>query len=235
MLILRIDKLSKRFGELVALRDVSFEVERGEVFGIAGPNGAGKTTLFNLISGAIKGSGRIIFNDIDIHKLSPEEICHKGIARTFQIPVVFPTLSVFQNIEVGAYFGTQGANAERDDIEQIMHFLDLHGKTNAPAGEIDLFSKKLTMLGAALATKPELLLLDEPVGGLSPAESMQFMEFTKRINQELGITVLVIEHLMKVLTGISHRLMILSYGEQISVGDPRNVMEDKKVIKAYLA
>lgn len=233
-MILRVEKVSKRFGELVAVKDVSFEVERGEVFGIAGPNGAGKTTLFNLITGAVRGSGEIFFDNVNIHGLRPDEICHRGIGRIFQIPVVFPTLTVFQNLEVGAYFGTQGAHGGKQDISKVIDFVGLQGKKNALAGEIDLLSKKLTMLGAALATRPRLLLLDEPVGGLSPMESRQFVELVGRINQKLGVTLIVIEHLMKVLTEISHRLMILSYGVQICIGHPREVLEDREVIKAYL-
>ena len=233
-MILRLEKASKRFGELFAVRGISFEVKKGEIFGIAGPNGAGKTTLFNLIAGALRGSGKIIFDGEDIHGLRPDQICYKGIARIFQIPVVFPTLTVFQNVEVGAHFGTHGAQSGKESVDEIINFLELQGKENAVAGGIDLYVKKLTMLGAALATKPKLLLLDEPVGGLSPMESRHFVELVGKINQELGVTIIVIEHLMKVLTEISHRLMILSYGEQICIGPPKEVMKDREVIKAYL-
>ncbi len=233
-MILRLEKVDKRFGELVAVRGISFEVKGGEIFGLAGPNGAGKTTLFNLITGILRGSGKIIFNGEDIHGLRPDKICCKGIARIFQIPVVFPTLTVIQNLEVGAHFGTYGAQSGKESVDEIIDFLGLQGKENAVAGQIDLYDKKLTMLGAALATKPKLLLLDEPVGGLSPMETRHFVEFVGKINQELGVTIIVIEHLMKVLTEISHRLMILSYGEQICIGPPKEVMKDKGVIEAYL-
>lgn len=234
-MILRVEKANKRFGELVAVKDVSFEVEKGEIFGIAGPNGSGKTTLFNLISGALRGSGNIVFDNLNISGLRPDQICQKGIARTFQIPVAFPTLTVFRNVEVGAYFGVQGTQRKKEIINEVINFVGLQGKENVVAAGIDLFSKKMTMLAAALATKPKLLLLDEVVAGLSPTETSQFVELVGKINRELGITIMVIEHLMKVLTEICQRLMILHYGEQICIGPPKEVTENSRVREIYLA
>jgi len=233
--ILHVEKANKRFGELVAVKDVSFEVEKGEIFGIAGPNGSGKTTLFNLISGMLRGSGNIVFDNQNISGLRPDQICQKGIARTFQIPVVFPTLTVSRNVEVGAYFGTQGTQREKGIINEVINFVGLQGKENVVAAGIDLFSKKMTMLAAALATKPKLLLLDEVVAGLSPTETSQFVELVGKINRELGITIMVIEHLMKVLTEICQRLMIIHYGEQICIGPPKEVTENSRVREIYLA
>lgn len=234
-MILHVEKAHKHFGELVAVKDVSFEVEKGEIFGIAGPNGSGKTTLFNLISGMLRGSGNIVFDNQNISSLRPDQICQKGIARTFQIPVVFPTLTVFRNVEVGAYFGTQGTQREKGIINEVINFVGLQGKENVVAAGIDLFSKKMTMLAAALATKPKLLLLDEVVAGLSPTETSQFVELVGKINRELGITIMVIEHLMKVLTEICQRLMIVHYGEQICIGPPKEVTENSRVREIYLA
>jgi len=233
--ILHVEKAHKHFGELVAVKDVSFEVEKGEIFGIAGPNGSGKTTLFNLISGMLRGSGNIVFDNQNISGLRPDQICQKGIARTFQIPVVFPTLTVSRNVEVGAYFGTQGTQREKGIINEVINFVGLQGKENVVAAGIDLFSKKMTMLAAALATKPKLLLLDEVVAGLSPTETSQFVELVGKINRELGITIMVIEHLMKVLTEICQRLMIIHYGEQICIGPPKEVTENSRVREIYLA
>jgi len=233
--ILHVEKAHKHFGELVAVKDVSFEVEKGEIFGIAGPNGSGKTTLFNLISGMLRGSGNIVFDNQNISGLRPDQICQKGIARTFQIPVVFPTLTVFRNVEVGAYFGTQGTQRKKEIINEVINFVGLQGKENVVAAGIDLFSKKMTMLAAALATKPKLLLLDEVVAGLSPTETSQFVELVGKINRELGITIMVIEHLMKVLTEICQRLMIVHYGEQVCIGPPKEVMENSRVREIYLA
>lgn len=237
-MILQVEKANKCFGELVAVKDVSFEVEKGEIFGIAGPNGSGKTTLFNLISGALRGSGNIVFDNLNISSLRPDQICQKGIARTFQIPVAFPTLTVFRNVEVGAYFGIQGTRRKKEIkeiINEVISFVGLQGKENVVAAGIDLFSKKMTMLAAALATKPKLLLLDEVVAGLSPTETSQFVELVGKINRELGVTIMVIEHLMKVLTEICQRLMILHYGEQICIGPPKEVTENSKVREIYLA
>lgn len=234
MAILRCEKVTKRFGELAAVKDLSFEVEKGEIFGIAGPNGAGKTTLFNVITGFYRGSGDIIFDNVNIARLRPHQICQKGIARTFQIPQLFLTLPMVENVRVGAHFGVWGAHDERASINEAISWVGLQGKENVIAANLNLFDKKLTMLAAALATKPKLLLLDEPIGGLSPTEVSQCMTLFKKINQELGLTIIVIEHLMKVLTELSQRLMILQNGEKICIGPPQEVTKDKRVIEVYL-
>jgi branched-chain amino acid transport system ATP-binding protein len=183
----------------------------------------------------LRGSGNIVFDNQNISGLRPDQVCQKGIARTFQIPVVFPTLTVSRNVEVGAYFGTQGTQRKKGIINEVINFVGLQGKENVVAAGIDLFSKKMTMLAAALATKPKLLLLDEVVAGLSPTETSQFVELVGKINRELGITIMVIEHLMKVLTEICQRLMIVHYGEQICIGPPKEVTENSRVREIYLA
>ena len=232
--ILEVKSLNKSFGELAAVKDLSFEVERGEVFGIAGPNGAGKTTLFNVITGFYQGSGDIIFGGRSIKGLRPHQVCHKGIARTFQIPQLFLTLPMVENVKVGAHFGVRGARGEREGIREAINLVGLQGKENVIAANLNLFDKKLAMLAAALATKPKLLLLDEPIGGLSPTEVRQTITLFQKINQELGLTIIVIEHLMKVLAELSHRLMILHNGEKICIGSPQEVTKDKRVIEVYL-
>ena len=234
MRILQVSNLTQCFGQLVAVNNLSFEVEKGEIFGIAGPNGAGKSTLFNVITGFYRGSGDIIFDGRSIRGLRPHQICHKGIARTFQIPQPFLTLPMVENVKVGAHFGVRGAHDEREGIKEAINLVGLQGKENVIAANLNLFDKKRTMLAAALATKPRLLLLDEPIGGLSPTESKQFIALVKKINQELGLTVIVIEHLMKVLTELSQRLMILQSGEKICIGPPQEVTKDKRVIEVYL-
>ena len=234
MKILRCENVTQRFGELAAVKNLSFEVEKGEIFGIAGPNGAGKTTLFNLITGFYRGSGNIIFDNVSIMVLRPHQVCHKGIARTFQIPQLFLTLPVVDNVKVGAHFGVRGAKKEKENIDEVINLVGLQGKENVIAANLNLFDKKLTMLAAALATKPKLLLLDEPIGGLSPTEVRQFVALVQKINQELGLTVIIIEHLMKVLTEVSQRLMILHNGEKICIGPPQEVTKDKRVIEVYL-
>jgi len=234
MAILRCEKVTQRFGELTAVKDLSFEVEKGEIFGIAGPNGAGKSTLFNVITGFYRGSGEIIFDGRNIRGLRPHQICHMGIARTFQIPELFLTLPLVDNVRVGAHFGVRGAKDERELINEAINLVGLQGKENVSAANLNLFDKKLTLLAAALATKPKLLLLDEPIGGLSPTETRDFITLFQKINQELGLTLIVIEHLMKVLTELSQRLMILQNGEEICIGPPQEVTKDKRVIEVYL-
>lgn len=236
MAILQVKNLNKSFGDLAAVRNLSFEVERGEVFGISGPNGSGKTTLFNLITGMLRGSGEIIYEGLSINELSAAQVCHRGIARTFQITLVFPTMTVFENVKVGVHFGAPGATKRnlRENIDKTINLVGLRGKEDAIAANLNLFDKKMTMLAIALATEPRLLLLDEPAGGLSPTEIRQFIQLIQTINTQLGITIIVIEHLMKVIMTLTHRLMILHNGEKLVVGYPREVAEDTRVREIYL-
>ncbi len=216
------------------LHGVSLNVEDGSIVALLGANGAGKTTLFNLITGFYQGSGDIVFDNVNISRLRPHQICQKGIARTFQIPQLFSNLAVIENVRVGAHFGAPGVKNELEIINEAISFVGLQGKEGIIAANLNLFDKKRTMLAAALATKPRLLLLDEPIGGLSPAEVSQSMTLFQKINKELGLTVIVIEHLMKVLMGLSQRLMILHNGEKICIGPPQEVTKDKRVIEVYL-
>jgi branched-chain amino acid transport system ATP-binding protein len=231
--VLEVKQLTKRFGELAAVKNLSFEVEKGEIFGVAGPNGAGKTTLFNVISGVYSGTGEIIFEGQPISGLRPYQICHRGLVRTFQIPTVFSTMTLYDNVRVGAHFGNDGQDEDKI-IGDALDFVGLRGKENVEAKHLCLFDKKLTMLAAALATQPRLLMLDEPIGGLSPVEIGKSISLFKKINQEMRVTLIVIEHLMSVLMEISQRLMILHNGERISIGSPEEVAKDKQVIEVYL-
>src|SRR4030067_2459098 len=165
--ILQTKQVTKRFVELAAVKDLTFEVDEGEIFGIAGPNGAGKTTLFNVISGIYSGSGEIYFQGARIDRLRPFQVCLTGIARTFQIPSVFSTLTVYDNVRVGAHFGNHNLD-EQKTIREVIDFVGLSGKQDIEAKHLPLFDKKITMLAAALATEPKILMLDEPIGGLSP-------------------------------------------------------------------
>jgi branched-chain amino acid transport system ATP-binding protein len=234
MAMLESRNVTRNFGRLTAVSNLSFEVEKGEIFGIAGPNGAGKTTLFNLIAGVYPCSGEIVFQGQKINGLRPHSICQMGIARTFQIPLVFPSLTVYENVETGAHFGNDKGEDEKRIVSETLDFVGLKGKENVTAKHLRLFDKKMTMLAAALATKPQLLLLDEPAGGLNPAEIKQSVSLFKRVNEELGITIIMIEHLMKVLMDISQRLMILHNGEKTCIGSAETVGRDKKVIEVYL-
>jgi branched-chain amino acid transport system ATP-binding protein len=180
--------------------------------------------------------GEVIFDNSKITGLKPHQICHKGIARTFQIPQFISTLPLLDNIKAGAIFGghVHKAKNEKEDTKELISFLGLEGKENIIASHLNLYDKKRVMLGAALATKPKLLLVDEPTSGLSPAETRGFITLFQRINKELGLAIIIIEHLMKVLTEVSHRLMIMEEGMSICIGPPKEVTKDKRVIKIYL-
>lgn len=257
--ILELANVTKRFGGLTAVRDVSLTVHRGEILGIAGPNGAGKSTLFNCVAGLLPFTGVIKFDGINISGLKPFEVCHMGIARTFQTPQVFATMSVRQNVEVGARFGRSrldrkaggppkgymgraprafGSMATEGKgqhvVEDALSFTGLDKKAEVKAGALGLFDKKLLMLAAALATEPKLLLLDEPMGGLSPIEVIALRELIERVNKLRGITVIVIEHLIKVLVEMCDRLMILNFGSPLIVGLPKDVVSNKTVVDVYL-
>ncbi len=233
-MLLQVNDVSKQFGELSALNSVSFEVSEGEIFGIAGPNGSGKTTLFNVITGVYPYSGNIIFDGLSIRGLRPHRICHRGIGRTFQISTVFSTMTVRQNLEIGARFGNHGQTDIEQSIKEAITLAGLGERENTIGANLNLFDKKATMIAAALATKPKLLLLDEPAGGLSLSEIEELLKLIRKINQALGISVIIIEHLMKVIMGLCQRLMILHYGDKICLGPPQEVAKDKRVIEAYL-
>jgi len=240
-MILQTIGLSKYFDGLAALVDVNLSVAAGEIFGIAGPNGAGKSTLFNVMAGVYPASsGKIIFDGHDITHLKAYRICHLGLGRTFQIPRTFPTLSVYDNLLVGASFGTgpgsrrKSFSPPKDTIEKVLEFLDLGHLRNSPATNLDIYTMKLVMLGGVLASHCKVILLDEPLAGLSIAEIKDFLELIKKISQALGITVVMIEHLLDVLIDISHRILILHNGHEIYVGAPEGVRESQTVIKVYL-
>lgn len=230
-MILETHRACKSFGRLVALHEVDLQVEEGEIFGIAGPNGAGKSTLFNVISGVYPpSSGKIVFDGHDITRLRSHEVCQRGIARTFQIPKAFQTMTVYDNIRVGAIFG-----AGRDGgIDEIIDLLNLGNDANKVASNLELYTMKLVMLAAALASDCQLLMLDEPLAGLSIVEVNEFLEVIRKINQERHITIMVIEHLLDTLIHISERMMILHNGEVIYTGEPEKIIEDRKVIEVYL-
>jgi len=231
--------VTKHFGELAAVNDLSFELEEGEVFGIAGPNGAGKTTVFNLISGFLHGSGRIYFDGRRIDGLQPHQITHLGVARTFQIPQPFNSMTVVQNLRIGEYYGVAGRSgpnkdAPWNDLAELISFVGLEGKEARPVSTLKLYDKKLTVLASALATKPRLIMLDEALGGLSAVEAEQSLELLQRLNREWGLTIIMIEHLMSALTRSCDRLLILNNGEALRIGEPRTVVEDPVVIECLV-
>lgn len=234
MKLLECESLSKYFGNFAAIRNVSFSVEEGNIFGIAGPNGAGKTTLINVISGLYsQTSGKIKFLDKYIHTLPPHRRCQLGIARTFQIPTYFPFFTVEKNVLIGASFGTTERDNVRERVMDALEFTWLKEKKDALAETLSLFEKKRLMLAVALATAPKLLMLDEPIAGLNPKEIDESMKLIKAINKN-GITIIIIEHIMRALMGLSNKVMILHQGEKLAEGTPNEIAKNQKVIEVYL-
>ena len=245
--ILKVENASRYFGKFAAVKDVSLEVYPGEICGIAGPNGAGKTTLFNMITNipAARDLGRIYFKGKDITRFPPHKICHLGIARTFQTPAIYPSMSVYQNVIVGSFFGNDlaltkvfsgslkpDASFGKKAIESL-DTVGLLAKKGFSAKGLTLYEIKLIMLASALVTNPSVLLLDEPAGGLGKGEIDKVIELVKQLNQN-GLTVILIEHRMEMLMNLSHRVTILDHGERICQGSPKEVSCDPKVIEAYL-
>jgi branched-chain amino acid transport system ATP-binding protein len=231
------EKVSKHFGGLAAVSEVDFYVDEGEILGLIGPNGAGKTTLFNLISAALKPKpGKITFKGKDITPLAAHRICRMGIARTFQTVKIFPHVPVVRNVMVGALFGTGRRVSSKEAMkkaEETLEFVDLTPLKNAPAGDLTLAQQKRLEVARALASDPELLLLDELMAGLTNTEVTEAMGDIKQI-RDRGVTVIMIEHLMQAIMGISDRIIVLDYGRKIAEGTPHEVANNPKVIEVYL-
>jgi branched-chain amino acid transport system ATP-binding protein len=237
--VLSVQKLSKRFGALAALNDLSFDVEKGEIFGIAGPNGAGKTTLLNVCTGALAPtSGRIFLDGEHVDGLEPYRLCHKGLARTFQIPRLFNSMTVYDNVATGAIFGI--GNKPRDGrtmkqlVGDILGLTDLLPSSDIPIASADLLTRKMTMLAAALATRPKLIFMDEPLAGLTSEEIDYFVELIAKLHDTLKIDLIVIEHKVRALTRLCDRIMIMHYGSRICLDTPQRALRDRHVIDVYL-
>jgi branched-chain amino acid transport system ATP-binding protein len=237
MRILEGYEVTKYFGGLAAILNVDFHVDQGEIVGLIGPNGAGKTTLFNLISAALNlSSGVIKFKGEKISGLKPHQICRTGVARTFQSVKVFGNIPIFGNVLLGSLFGTStgmsSSDATREAIESL-EFVGLSAARAIPAKDLTLANQKRLEVARALATKPELLLLDELIAGLNPAETAQAMELVTRI-RDRGITILMIEHVMKAIMSVCDRIMVLHHGEKIAEGTPEEITNNQTVIEVYL-
>jgi len=239
MALLEGKSVSKSFGGLMALSGVDFALEKGEILGLIGPNGAGKTTLFNLITGTYRpSSGRIHFLGKDITRSKPHAICRSGISRTYQLVRPFASLTVLENVLVGIYFGRAGGRdhgrrAAHDEAEQLIGLVGLAGKIKERAEHLTLMERRRLEIARALATQPAVLLLDEVVGGLNPTEIAQTMDLIRGL-RDRGITIFMIEHVMKAIMGLSDRIMVLHHGELIAQGTPEEVANDQRVITAYL-
>lgn len=248
--MLKIKDVSKSFGGLVALENVSLETEQGIIKAIIGPNGAGKTTLLNIISGIYSpDSGEILFNGIPLHNLPPSEIARIGISRTFQHVELFGNMSVIENIMVGRHVRTKSgllscgfrlpkAKAEErqivKDSEEILRFIGLYDKKNEKASSLPIGEERILEIGRALATEPKLLLLDEPASGLNEVETTELSEFIKRLKLQRGITIILVEHDMRLVMDISDSIVVLDFGKKIAEGTPQDISNNQLVIDAYL-
>ena len=229
--------ITRYFGGLAAISNVDFHVDPGEIVGLIGPNGAGKTTLFNMVSGAISPkSGRITFKESNITGLRPDRICKMGIARTFQSVKIFGHMTVFDNVRVASLFGAGSKSTSGKipgDVAGILEFVDLYKVKDNMAADLTLVRQKQLEVARALATRPDLLLLDELMAGLNVSEVTQAMDIVKRIRQS-SIAVFMIEHVMKAIMGMCDRIIVLHHGEKIAEGTPQAIADNKTVVEVYL-
>ena len=236
--MLSLQNVSKSFGGFQALQGVSFEVGEGEFLGLIGPNGSGKTTLFNCVSGALQPSGGSIrFRGEEVGGLTPDKICHRGIARTFQIPRPFRKLSILENVALAAHFGHMTREpdaAARARARDVIRLVGLPGDEASRPGLLGAAGLKKLELARALATGPALLLADETLGGLDLEEMRQAASLLRRIRDDMGIAIVWVEHIMATLMRVVDRVVVLDHGEKIADGLPREVAENSQVIEAYL-
>jgi branched-chain amino acid transport system ATP-binding protein len=235
--ILEVRNLSKSFGGLVAVKDLDVVVHEGEILGLIGPNGSGKTTSFNLISGFLKpDTGKVWFNDRDITGMKPHRICQAGLARTFQLTRPFAGMTALQNVMIGRMYGgdpIRKMGKAQEECEAILDFVGLDGRAGSPSSSFGVVDRKRLEVARALATKPKVLLLDEMMSGLNPAEMDEAIGLVRAIG-ETGVTLMVVEHVMKAILNLSTKLVVLNYGEKIAEGMPQEVVANQKVIDAYL-
>jgi branched-chain amino acid transport system ATP-binding protein len=233
--LLQVEGVSKRFRGLLAVDRLSFNVPQGGVFAVIGPNGAGKTTLFNMIAGVFPpDKGTIVFAGDRIESLSPDKICRRGIGRTFQLVKPFPALSVGDNVIVGALLHRHHVSDARVHAYEVLRRLDLYDKRAQRASALTLPDRKRLEVARALATDPKLLLLDEVMAGLRPTETDRIVHILKDLNRETGLTILLIEHVMRAVMALASHILVLHHGAAIAQGSPADVVRDRAVIDSYL-
>jgi len=234
VILLEIQGVSKRFGGLAALTDVSYSVEKGEILGLIGPNGAGKTTLFNVVNGFYPPSkGEVLFRGERISHLKPHQICKLGIGRTFQVVRPLRRMTVLDNVIASAFLRAKGKNEAEEITIETLRFTGLYEDRNVLSKGLPLGKRKKLEITRALATRPEMLLLDESFAGLNPSEQNELIDIIRQIRAK-GITIMVIEHHMKVIMSLSDRIVVLNYGEKIAEGTPKEIGNNPLVIEAYL-
>jgi branched-chain amino acid transport system ATP-binding protein len=233
--LLEVANVSKSFTGLRAVADVTFAVPEGAIFAVIGPNGAGKTTLFNLIAGVLApDNGSIAFDGARIDGLSPDRVCRRGIGRTFQLVRPFPGLTVEDNVMVGALLRRRDQSQAMRRAHEVMWRLDLFDKRAQPAGSLTLPDRKRLEIARALATDPKLLLLDEVMAGLRPTETDRMVDIMKKINKDTGLTILLIEHVMRAVMSVATRVLVLHHGAAIAEGTPEEVVREPAVVQSYL-
>jgi len=233
--LLALEGVSKRFRGLVAVDGVSFAVPQGSIFAVIGPNGAGKTTLFNMIAGAMTpDDGAITFAGEPIAGLTPDTVCRRGIARTFQLVRPFPALTVEDNVMVGALLHRHDVAAARDHAQNLLRRFDLYDRRHRPASSLTLPDRKRLEVLRALATQPKLLLLDEVVAGLRPTEVDRLVAVLRELNREHGLTILMIEHVMRAVMALAEHVVVLDHGTVVAQGTPAEVVRDPAVVQSYL-
>ena len=236
--LLDVRSVSKSFGSLKAVNEVSFQVVAGEIFGIAGPNGSGKSTLFNALTAIpFRGDqGEVYLDDIPLHRLPPHRIVKAGLARTFQRETAFDTRSVWENVLVARLHATDvpGALSAENDVRDTMEFTRIsHEEYHRQASEVSVFTKKKVMIASALVMRPKVLLMDEPAAGLTRPEILETEDLIRRLHKR-GITIVLIEHVLPLLLAVSDRLMVLNDGREVVTGLPDDVVNDRRVIASYL-
>ncbi len=234
-MLLQVDDVTKRFGGVVALSHVSLAVEKGEIFGLIGPNGAGKTTLLNAIAGVDKpNNGKIIFDGKDVTGWTPEKMCQAGLSRTFQVPRKFKKLTVYENVLVATTFGLKKPSRSLEELtNEALEFVKFPLPFDTIANKLNTSQLKRLDLARALASQPKLILLDEPASGLTPTEVDSLMELIREVRNS-GVTIILVEHLMKVIMSVCDRMLVLEYGSMLEEGNPSEIASNPKVIQAYL-